>query len=273
MNKDPMRVTICGAAGRMGRTNLEVCISSKDTIVVGAVESEVSPHIGKDVGILAGREGIGVAVITSLESAIQDTDVVIDFTTVSASLEHVRIVHKYKKAIVIGTTGFNDEQRASIKEYAKGIPILLSPNMSPGVNTLFYLVGRAAELLGDDFDVEIVEIHHNEKKDAPSGTALQFGRIIAEARGRDLNELTVYGREGLVGARKRGEIGIMALRAADIVGEHTILFGGPGERLEFIHRSSSRKNYAAGALRAARFVVEKKNGFYTMADVLGLHEI
>ncbi len=268
-----MRVTICGAAGRMGRANLEVCMGSNNTVVIGAVESESSPHIGKDAGMLIGHEGIGVTVTTNLENVIQDTDVVIDFTTVSASLAHTSIVNKHKKAIVIGTTGFNDEQRASIRKYAKDIPILLSPNMSPGVNTLFYLVGRAAELLGEDFDVEIVEIHHNEKKDAPSGTALQFGRIIAEARGRDIRELTVFGREGHIGARKKGEIGIMSLRAADIVGDHTIIFGGPGERIEFIHRSNSRRTYATGALRAAQFIAGKKSGFYTMADVLGLNSI
>jgi 4-hydroxy-tetrahydrodipicolinate reductase len=255
----------------MGRANLEIFTACEDTIVVGAIESEDSPYLGKDAGSISGLRNIGVSITSTLESIIDDTDVVVDFTTVSATLTHVRIAGKHKKAIVVGTTGFNDEQLALIGKYAKEAPILLSPNMSPGVNTLFYLVGKAAELLGEDFDVEILEVHHNKKKDAPSGTALQFGKIIAEARGKKFNDLAVYKREGTVGERKKGEIGIMALRAADIIGDHTILFGGTGERIEFTHRSSSRKNYAAGALMATRFLFGKKNGFYTMADVMGLH--
>jgi 4-hydroxy-tetrahydrodipicolinate reductase len=273
MGSDRLRVTICGAAGRMGKANLEVFTESQDTIVVGAIESEDSPYIGKDAGSISGLDNIGTSITSTLESIIEDTDVVVDFTTVSATLAHMRVAIKHKKAIVIGTTGFNDEQLALIRKYAKEIPILLSPNMSPGVNTLFYLVGKAAALLGEEFDVEILEIHHNKKTDAPSGTALQFGRIIADARGKEFTDLAVYKREGVIGERRKGEIGIMALRAADIIGDHTILFGGAGERIEFTHRSSSRQNYATGALRATRFLSGKKNGFYTMADVLGLHKI
>jgi 4-hydroxy-tetrahydrodipicolinate reductase len=257
----------------MGKANLEVFTESEDTIVVGAIESEDSPYIGKDAGSISGLDNIGISITSTLESIIEDTDVLVDFTTVSVTLAHVRVASKYKKPIVIGTTGFNDEQLALIRKYAKEMPILLSPNMSPGVNTLFYLIGKAAVLLGEEFDVEILEVHHNKKTDAPSGTALQFGRIIADARGREFNDLVVYKREGAVGERRKGEIGIMALRAADIVGDHTVIFGGVGERIEFIHRSNSRKNYAMGALRATRFLSGKKNGFYTMEDVLGLYKI
>lgn len=270
MTQSRLSVTICGAAGRMGKTNIEVFTESDDTTVVGALEPDDSLYIGRDAGIIAGLENIGVSISSSLESAIPSTDVIIDFTTVSASLSHVRVAREHKKAIVIGTTGFNDEQLALITKYAQEIPIMLSPNMSPGVNVLFHLVGQAAHLLDEEFDVEILEIHHNKKTDAPSGTALQFGRIIADAWKKKFNDLAVYNRQGAVGKRRKGEIGIMALRAADIVGDHTILFGGPGERIEFTHRSSSRKNYATGALMAARYLSKKKNGFFTMADVLGL---
>jgi 4-hydroxy-tetrahydrodipicolinate reductase len=174
------------------------------------------------------------------------------------------------KPVVIGTTGFSKEETAAIQGYAANIPLVLSPNMSQGVNVLFDLVKRAAELLGEDFDVEINEVHHNLKKDAPSGTALQFGRIIAEVKGRDLADVAVYGRQGMIGARKKGEIGITAMRVADVVGEHTVVFGGPGERIEFTHKASSRKTFASGALRAVKYIRGKPRGLYTMKDVLGL---
>ena len=272
MKKSKLGVTICGAAGRMGRANLEIFSQNEDTNIVAALESEDSPFIGSDAGSIAGLEHIGVSISSSLESVIQKTDIIVDFTTVAATLSHIKLAKDHNKAIVIGTTGFDDKQLMEIAENAKSIPIMLSPNMSPGVNTLFYLVGQAAELLGEDFDVEIVEIHHNKKKDAPSGTAIQFGRVIAEARNKKLKDLAVYQRHGVIGKRNKGEIGIMALRAADVVGDHTILFGGPGERIEFTHRSNSRKNYATGALRAAFFLSDKKYGLFTMADVLGLQK-
>jgi 4-hydroxy-tetrahydrodipicolinate reductase len=254
----------------MGKANLSVFHNSENTVIVGALEVDDSPFIGKDAGILAGMENIGVSIGSSLESTIQKTDVIIDFTTASATLAHIQMAKKHKKAMVIGTTGFQGYQLAMIEEYALTIPIVLSPNMSPGVNTLFHLVGQAARLLGDVYDVEIVEIHHNKKKDAPSGTAIEFGRIIAEARNETLNERAVYNRQGNVGERKKGEIGIMALRAADVVGDHTILFGGPGERIEFTHRSNSRINYATGALMAALFLADKERGLFSLSDVLGL---
>ena len=270
MKKSKLGVTICGAAGRMGRANLTVFHNNENTCIAGALEVGNSPFIGKDAGILAGLENIGVNITASLESVIEMTDVIIDFTTASSTLAHAQTAKEHNKAMVIGTTGFSDDQLAAIKDFAQSIPIVLSPNMSPGVNTLFHLVGQAARLLGDVYDAEIVEIHHNKKKDAPSGTAIEFGRIIAEARNNTLNELAVYHRQGDVGERKKGEIGIMALRAADVVGDHTILFGGPGERIEFTHRSNSRMNYATGALMAALFLADKERGLFSLSDVLGL---
>jgi 4-hydroxy-tetrahydrodipicolinate reductase len=270
MSESGIKVTICGAAGRMGRSNLEVFSCSSDVHVVGAIEAGGSPFLGKDAGIVAGLESIGVSITDDLQKVMEKTDVVIDFTNPGSTLEHVRIAQDYGKAIVAGTTGISDEDLEKIREHAKTIPVVLSPNMSLGINTLFHLVRQAALLLGEDFDVEIFEIHHKLKKDSPSGTALQFGRIIAESRHRKLNEVVVHGRDGFVGERKKGEIGIMALRMADVVGDHSIIFGGMGERVEFVHRSSSRKNYSYGALRAAKFVAGKEKGFYTMADVLGI---
>jgi 4-hydroxy-tetrahydrodipicolinate reductase len=270
MSERVIKVTICGAAGRMGRANVFVFSDCSDTEIVGATETDGSPYLGRDAGIVAGVGSIDVSITDDLQEVIERTDVVIDFTTPAASMEHLGIVREHKKAIVIGTTGLSEEERARIKEHAQSIPVVQSPNMSLGVNTLLHLVRQAALLLGDDFDVEIFEIHHKLKKDSPSGTALEFGRIIAEARREKLDEIAIHGREGFVGERKKGEIGIMALRMSDVVGDHNIIFGGMGERIEFVHRSSSRKNYAHGALRAAKFLAEKKKGFYTMADVLGL---
>jgi len=270
MSDTAIRVTICGSAGRMGKANVEVFSTDSDTIVVGAIETQGCPLLGQDAGSVAGLGTLGVPLTDSLQDVLENTDVVIDFTNPAASLKHIQLARAHVKAVVVGTTGFSDQELEKIREQAQYIPIVQSPNMSLGVNTLFHLVGQAATILGEDFDAEIVEIHHNLKKDAPSGTALQFGRVISEARGKNLKELGVYGREGLVGERKKDEIGIMAIRLADVVGDHCIIFGGAGERIEFIHRNSSRKTYARGALRAAKFVVGKKQGFYTMADVLGL---
>jgi 4-hydroxy-tetrahydrodipicolinate reductase len=263
-------VIICGAAGRMGRANIAFFHESNQVRIVGAIEAEDSKYIGQDSGIVAGIDNIGVSISGNLEAIVQKADVIVEFTNRDTTLAHLQIVDKWEKPIVIGTTGFTAEQMDIIKDHSQRIPILLSPNMSVGVNTLFYLVKRAAELLERDYEVEILEMHHNQKKDAPSGTALQFGRIIAEARGNKLESVAVHGREGLVGERKKSEIGVMALRLGDVVGEHTIIFGGIGERIEFSVKNSSRKTYARGALKAAQYIVGKKNGLHTMAHVLGL---
>ncbi len=267
-----INVIICGAAGRMGRTNITVFNESDVLRIVGAIEADNSPAIGLDAGTVAGIGNIGVSITADFDSIVEKSDVVVDFTNPEAVIDKIRLAVDYKTAFVIGTTGFTPIQQETIREYAEKMPILLSPNMSLGINTLYYLVKRAAEIMGNGYDAEIIEIHHNLKKDAPSGTALQFGRVIAEARGVQLDDVAVYGRQGQVGRRDKSEIGIMALRAADIVGDHTVLFAGPGERIELIHRNSSRRTYATGAARAARFIVQKKSGLFSMADVLGLEQ-
>jgi 4-hydroxy-tetrahydrodipicolinate reductase len=254
----------------MGKANVEVFSGNRSIVLAGAIEDENCPLIGQDAGTVAGVGPLDVTLTANLEQVIEESDVVVEFTNRAATMKHAKLSHEHKKAMVIGTTGISDIERETIRSYAQTVPIVLSPNMSLGINTLFHLVALAAKMLGEDFDTEIFEIHHNRKKDAPSGTALQFGKVIAEARKKELHDLAVCGREGLVGERRRGEIGIMALRMSDVVGDHTIIFGGTGERIEFTHRSFSRKNYATGALRAVRYVAERDYGFFTMADVLGL---
>lgn len=265
-----LNTVICGAAGRMGKENTIVFNSDIETQIVGAIEVKESKYIGQDVGIVAGIENIGVEIYSAIEDVMEKADVVVDFTTPEATLQHIKIVRSYKKPIVIGTTGFNSEQINLIKEYSMYIPVFLSPNMSQGVNVLYHLVRKAAELLGDQFEVEIAEIHHDQKKDAPSGTAMQIGRIIAEVRGKSLDQVGVFGRHGIIGKRKKDEIGISSIRLSDVVGDHFIMFGGVGERIELVHKSSSRKTYARGALRAAKFITQKEKGFFTMNDVLGV---
>jgi len=265
-----INVVVCGAAGRMGKENISVFSADSDVKIIGAIEVKNSKFMGKDAGTVAGIDNIGINITSNIENLIQDSTVVVDFTNPEATLENIKIVKKYSKAIVIGTTGFSENQISLLKEYSKSIPVVLSPNMSQGVNVLFYLVSKATELLGEQFEVEITEIHHNRKIDAPSGTALQFGNIIAHTRGTNLEEVGVFGRYGLSGERKKEQIGITALRLSDVIGDHSVIFGGPGERIEFIHKSSSRKTYASGALRAAKFVAQKKNGFFSINDVLGI---
>lgn len=265
-----VRVIIMGACGRMGREIIAVSSNDSDISIVGAVERSGVKQIGMDAGCVAGLESIGIGVCSELDEVIDRGDVIVDFTNSESSLRTVGTAAKHRKPVVLGTTGFSKEQLETIKEYTEQIPILMSPNMSQGVNILFHLVARAAELLGPEYDVEIVEIHHNLKKDAPSGTALRFGRLISEVRGKNIEDIGVFGRHGAIGKRNEEEIGIMALRLGDAVGDHTVIFGGQGERIEFTHRCSSRKNYAAGALRAAKFLVGKKRGLFGMDDVLGI---
>jgi 4-hydroxy-tetrahydrodipicolinate reductase len=265
-----IRTTICGAAGRMGRELLSVFLNDKDVGIVHAIDSPASKYIGQDAGLFAGVDSIGVKISADLESVVGECDVVVDFTNPAAALSHLESASRHGKPVVMGTTGFSKDETAAIQGYAKNIPVVLSPNMSQGVNVLFHLVKRAAELLGEEFDIEINEVHHNLKKDAPSGTALQFGRIIAETKNKDLAEIAVYGRQGMIGERKKGEIGIMAMRVADVVGEHTVVFGGTGERIEFTHKANSRKTFASGALRAVKYIQGKTRGLYTMRDVLGI---
>lgn len=266
-----IKVIVSGAGGKMGSTIIRLIKTQSDMELVGALESEKFSSLGKDIGEIIGIGKIVVEISSDLTKIINTGDVVIDFSIPSATLKNVEISAKNKKAIVIGTTGFKDEEKEKIKELSKLTPIVLAPNMSVGVNLLFKLVKTATKVLKDkDFDIEIVEAHHRFKKDAPSGTALKFGEVIAKEKGIDLKKIMISGREGITGERDKDSIGIFAVRAGDIVGEHTVTFGGLGERVELTHKAHSRDTFARGALVAARFVIHAKPSLYDMQDVLGL---
>ena len=263
-------VIICGAAGRMGSTIVRLVHQSGTMKVVGAVEWSANPQVNKDAGDVAGVGPIGLPITVELLPLLRGQVIVIEFSTPDATLEHVRLAAKKKVPIIIGTTGLNQAQLAEIKKLSRQTPILLSANMSLGVNLLVSLLGKVAKILGDDYDVEIIEAHHRFKRDAPSGTALALGRAAAQGLGRNLDEVGINGRKGIVGERTQKEIAMLSVRAGDIVGDHTVIFGGIGERLEFIHRAHSRETFAQGALRAARWLAKQKPGFYGMQDVLEL---
>jgi 4-hydroxy-tetrahydrodipicolinate reductase len=260
-----VRLVIAGAGGRMGRALIELVLRSSDLELAAAVEAPGNPLIGRDAGELVGLSG-GVKV----SSEFADADCLIDFTRPEGALAHLEQCLAGGMRMVIGTTGFSEKQNERIAEAAKRIAIVQAPNMSAGVNLAFRLAETAARTLGEGYDVEIIEAHHRHKIDAPSGTALEFGAVIARALGRDLARHAVHGRRGEVGERDPKAIGFHAVRGGDIVGEHTVLFAGEGERLEITVRSSSRATYAMGALRAARFLADKRSGLYDMQDVLGL---
>jgi len=264
------RLAITGAAGRMGRTLLEVGSSTDGVSVGAALEREGHAVIGIDAGEMAGLGALDVNVATDLSALTDQFDVLIDFTVPFATLANIEICRKAGKAVVIGTTGFTDEQKQQIAAAAKDIPIVFAPNMSVGVNLCLKLLDMAARVLGDDVDIEIIEAHHRHKVDAPSGTALRMGEVVAEALGRDLKECAVYGREGISGERDRKTIGFETIRAGDIVGDHTVMFAGIGERVEITHKASSRMTFANGAVRAAGWLADKKAGLFDMQDVLGL---
>ncbi len=263
-------VIVCGAAGRMGSTLVRLIHGSGAMKVVGAIEFAGSPQLKKDAGEIAGVSSIGVPITAQLSPLLKGQVVVIEFSTPAATLEHVKLAAGKKIPIVIGTTGSDQKQLAEIKKLSRRTPILLSANMSLGVNLLVSLLGKVAKTLGDDYDVEIIEAHHRFKKDAPSGTALALGRSVAQGLNRDLDKVGVNGRKGIVGERTKQEIAMLSVRAGDIVGDHTVIFGGIGERLEFIHRAHSRETFAHGALRAAQWLVKQKPGLYGMQDVLEL---
>lgn len=265
-----IRAIVAGAAGRMG-SRIVKTISETEGITLGAAfERPESPAVGKDAGCVAGIAELGVIIASDLESVMGLGDVIIDFTHHDATLVHARRAASAGKPMVIGTTGLSPDEEAEIRRLAPEFPCVLAPNMSVGVNLLYRLVDTAARVLGEDYDIEIIEAHHRMKKDAPSGTALQLGRVAASALGRDLDSVGVFERKGLIGERTRAEIGIQTVRAGDIVGEHTVLFGGIGERIELVHKASSRDTFAKGAVRAAKWVVLQKPGLYDMLDVLGL---
>ena len=270
MSDSPIRAVVIGACGKMGRLIIKVIQESEGIELVGATERAGHPLIGHEMGETRGTGKSGVVITESLSKVPNDYQVIIDFTTPESTLQNLKWAVFEERAIVIGTTGFSPKEREEIERIASETRAVFSPNMSVGVNLLFKLIGEAAQVLGDDYDVEIVEAHHRMKKDAPSGTALKMAEIVAKSLKRNLGEVARYERKGMIGERKREEIGIQTIRAGDIVGEHTVMFGGLGERVEFTHRALSRENFARGAVRAAKWIVGQKKGLYDMLDVLGL---
>jgi 4-hydroxy-tetrahydrodipicolinate reductase len=266
-----IQIGITGAAGRMGRTLIQALDRcTYDIELTAALEQPKSSLLGADAGELAGLGKNGITVLDSLAEVIDRIDVLIDFTVPVATVANAKLCAHEGKAIVIGTTGFTAEQQAELDAAAVAIPVCKASNFSTGVNLCFQLLDMAARVLGDDVDIEIYEAHHRDKIDAPSGTALSMGGIVANALGRDLAEVAVYGREGQTGARDRDTIGFATVRAGDIVGEHTVTFAAEGERVEITHKASSRMSFARGAVRAANWLAGKRPGLYDMQDVLGL---
>ena len=263
-------VVVAGAAGRMGSRVVACMRDAGDLRLVAALEATGHPALGRDVGEAAGVGSSGVAIGADAADAIRRDRVLVEFSLPEPTLEHLRLAAATGARAVIGTTGFAPAQRDEIAALARRTAIMLSPNMSVGVTLALQLLATMARALGDDYDVEITEIHHRFKKDAPSGTALRMAEVVAEALGRDLTSVGVYGRQGQPGERSTKEIGVMSLRSGDVVGEHTVSFGTLGERLELTHRAHNRDTYARGAVRAARWITGRPPGLYSMQDVLGL---
>jgi 4-hydroxy-tetrahydrodipicolinate reductase len=263
-------IIVCGVGGRMGGAVVRAIQQSAEFNLVAAIDKPGSARLGKDAGEVSAAGHLGIAITDKLQPSLRSNAVIIDFTNPEASLEFLQSAAKKRTGIVIATTGFSVKQQTEIKRLARRTPTLLSANTSLGVNVLVSLLGQAAKMLGDDYDVEIIEAHHRFKKDAPSGTALALGRSVANALDRDLAKVSINGRQGIIGERVKKEIALLSVRAGDIVGEHTVIFGGIGERLEFIHRAHSRDTFAHGALRAAQWLAKQKPGLYGMHDVLGL---
>lgn len=263
------RIAVAGASGRMGHTLIEALREAQDCRLAGALDVADSPAIGSDAAAFLGVTS-GVPIVADLRTGLQDAQVLIDFTRPEGTLAHLAACRELGVQAVIGTTGFSDAQKAEIAAAAKDIAIVMAPNMSVGVNVTFKLLEMAAKALSTGYDIEIIEAHHRHKVDAPSGTALKMGEVIAEALGRDLKECAVYAREGITGERDQSTIGFSAIRGGDIVGDHTVLFAGTGERIEITHKSASRATYAQGSLRAVRFLAAQRSGLFDMFDVLGL---
>ena len=265
----PHRVAVAGASGRMGRMLIEAIQSADDCVLAGALDIAGNPFLGTDAAAFLGQPS-GVAVTADLAQGLQPAQVLIDFTRPEGTLAHLQVCRQLGVNAVIGTTGFSDAQKAEIAEIAQHIAIMMAPNMSVGVNVTLKLLEMAAKAMSTGYDIEIVEAHHRHKIDAPSGTALKMGEVIADALGRDLKDCAVYERYGITGERDPSSIGFATIRGGDIVGDHTVLFAGTGERIEISHKSSSRTTYAQGSLRAVRFLADKKTGLFDMFDVLGL---
>ncbi len=264
------QIAIAGASGRMGQMLIDAVHAADDCTLTGALDMVGSPAVGLDAAAFAGRT-TGVKIQSDVRLGLQSSHVLIDFTRPEGTLAHLQVCKELGVAAVIGTTGFTDAQKAEIAAFAKHIPIVMAPNMSVGVNVTLKLLEMAAKALSTGYDIEIVEAHHRHKVDAPSGTALKMGEVIADALGRDLKDCAVYAREGVTGERDPSSIGFATIRGGDIVGDHTVLFAGIGERIEISHKSSSRVTYAQGSLRAVRFLAGQKSGLFDMFDVLGLN--
>ena len=263
------RVCVAGASGRMGQMLIDAVRAADDCVLSGALDIAASPAIGHDAGAYAGQ-ALGVAITADVAAGLQGSHALIDFTRPEGTLQHLRECVKQRVNLVIGTTGFTEAQKAEIADAARHIAIVMAPNMSVGVNVTLKLLEMAAKALSTGYDIEIIEAHHRHKVDAPSGTALKMGEVIAGALGRDLKDCAVYAREGVTGERDPSSIGFATIRGGDIVGDHTVLFAGIGERIEITHKSSSRATYAQGSLRAVRFLANQPHGLFGMDDVLGL---
>ena len=264
-----LRVAVAGASGRMGRMLIEALRASDDMVLAGALDVAASPAIGSDATAFLGHAS-GVAITADLRTGLKDADVLIDFTRPEGTLAHLALCCELGVKAVIGTTGFTEPQKAEIAACAQRTAIVMAPNMSVGVNVTLKLLQMAAKAMATGYDIEIIEAHHRHKVDAPSGTALKMGEVIADALGRDLKDCAVYAREGVTGERDPSSIGFATIRGGDIVGDHTVLFAGIGERIEITHKSSSRSTYAQGSLRAVRFLAHQPHGLFGMDDVLGL---
>jgi 4-hydroxy-tetrahydrodipicolinate reductase len=268
---ESLRVAVAGASGRMGQMLIEAVIGAGDCTLVGAIDIEGSPLMGQDAGRLLGHH-TGVLVTQDVQEALQNAQFLIDFTRPSGTLRHLEFCARLGVKAVIGTTGLSDEEKVKIEHHAASVAVVFSPNMSVGVNVTLKLLEKAARALGDDFDIEVIEAHHRHKVDAPSGTALKMGEVMVHAMGKDLKSCAVFAREGHTGERVPGSIGFSTIRGGDIVGDHTVLFAGTGERVEITHKSSSRSTYAQGSLKAMRFLARQKVGLFDMFDVLGLKD-
>ena len=265
-----VRVGVNGASGRMGKTLIQACVEHQDTQLGAAFEIASSSSIGEDAGQTVGLESSGVLISSDLAAHVSDFDVLIDFTIPECTMQSLELCVSHGKSMVIGTTGLDDSQKQKLQKASETISIMFAPNMSVGVNLCLKLLQTAAKTLGDEYDIEIIEAHHRHKIDAPSGTALRMGEVVAESLGRDLKDCAVYGRQGVTGERDKKTIGFETIRAGDIVGDHTVMFAETGERVEITHKASSRMTFAQGAMRAASWLSAKNSGLYDMQDVLDL---
>ena len=272
MSANPMQIVIAGASGRMGRMLIEAVLEAPAARLAGALDVSSSPALGRDAGEALGRP-TGVLITDDIDAALSGADLLIDFTRPEGTLRHLEACCRAGVRMVIGTTGFDEAGRAALAAAGRQIPIVAAPNMSVGVNATFKLLEMAARILAQGYDIEIIEAHHRHKVDAPSGTALKMGEVIAQALGRDLSQVAVYGRNGVTGERDPASIGFSAIRGGDIVGDHTVLFAGLGERIEISHKSSTRQGYASGSLRACQYLMHQPPGLYDMQDVLGLRQL